>query len=423
MLKADFKKKLLILGAVLLVMVNLYLISLLIEGPKFGIRSDIALSQEFPELENIRDEVSNLEEATDFFTKIAEDKGSHYAYYALVNAASVPGMIAEGIDIHLLGHVVGDLLYQELGLDGIEICTHDLRNACSHSIVIGAFIEDGTDALDEIAEVCRNAPGGPGAYTMCFHGLGHGVLSYTGYRMEEAIELCKQTGTEEYFDREYIECAGGIVMEMMAGIADQEVWQSQKDNYFKEDDPLSPCNLDFMPKEVQPICYSYLTPHLIQFAGGTLADPQEEHFVKAFEYCDRIPQDQQANRRTCFGGMGKDFIVLAADHSIASVEFMTPEQLRTVYDWCLLTDDEQGQRDCVGNAMASLYWGGENAPDTAINFCDEIPDSGIRDFCFNHFFSAVRSYVLDESQRLDVCKLAPRDQRSKCEGEVSSEAY
>ena len=116
----------------------------------------------------------------------------------MLKRASVPS----GTDMHLLGHVVGDILYAQEGLKGIKTCTHDFRNACSHTIVVGLFSEQGEVALPKIAETCYQAPGGSGAYTMCFHGLGHGVLAYTGYDLTKAAQLCQKTGTTGYNYRE-----------------------------------------------------------------------------------------------------------------------------------------------------------------------------------------------------------------------------
>ena len=112
---------------------------------------------------------------TDFeatFQNIALLKGGAYAF-ELMRRVHFPF----GLDLHLLGHAVGDILYEQEGISGMSICTHDFRNACSHTMVIGALIEFGTGAFPDIRDACHAAPGGKGAYTMCFHGLGHGVFA------------------------------------------------------------------------------------------------------------------------------------------------------------------------------------------------------------------------------------------------------
>lgn len=147
------------------------------------------------------------------FQNLAKEKGAKYAFEVLRRAELPPQT-----DLHLLGHYVGDELYKQEGVDGIRLCTQDFRNACSHSIVIGTLSEFGEGALPRIRDACKEAPGGSGAYTMCFHGLGHGVLAGYGYELEKTVAFCKKTGTEEYNYREYIECFGGAIMELMGGV-------------------------------------------------------------------------------------------------------------------------------------------------------------------------------------------------------------
>src|SRR5260221_11164644 len=111
-------------------------------------------SNDYPEIENLADK-KTFPELSAFFAQLARKKGAVYAYKVL-NTALLP----PNTDLHLLGHVVGDVLFRQEGLKGIQKCTQDFRNACSHSIVVGLFLQDGEKALSQIADVCRKAPGG-----------------------------------------------------------------------------------------------------------------------------------------------------------------------------------------------------------------------------------------------------------------------
>ena len=162
--------------------------------------------------QRIGEGVSSFEDLTDRFRKLSKDQGAVYAFEVL-GTASLPA----NTDLHLLGHAVGDELYEQKGVAGIADCTPDFRNACSHSIVVGALNEFGEAALPQIRDACKKAPGGSGAYTMCYHGLGHGVFAYNAYDLADTAALCKKTGTAAYHDREYIECMGGAVRETMGG--------------------------------------------------------------------------------------------------------------------------------------------------------------------------------------------------------------
>ena len=89
----------------------------------------------YAEIEEIRaKQLSPFQELSSYFQDVAVKKGAGYAYDVL-KRVSLPS----NIDMHLMGHVVGDILYSQQGLAGMNACTHDFRNACSHTIVVGLF--------------------------------------------------------------------------------------------------------------------------------------------------------------------------------------------------------------------------------------------------------------------------------------------
>ena len=119
----------------------------------------------YSEVSQIGQNVRSFKELSDRFVELASKKGAVYAY-EILKQANLP----QGTDFHLLGHVVGDELYKQKGVGAIADCTQDFRNACSHTIVIGALNEFGGEkALSLIRDACIKAPGGSGAYTMCYH--------------------------------------------------------------------------------------------------------------------------------------------------------------------------------------------------------------------------------------------------------------
>ena len=370
----------------------------------------------YPEVQELQTQnLSSLQELGGYFGALAKEKGGGYAFNVL-RAASIP----PNIDMHLLAHVVGDILYQQEGLGGIRVCTHDFRNACSHSIVIGLFYEEGEAALNKIAETCRNAPGGFGAYTMCFHGLGHGILAYTGYDLEKAIDLCEKTGTPQYYDEEARQCISGSVMEIINGVHDRSLWEQQHAKYFKEEDPLYPCSSDFMPDEARPLCYTYLTPHLFNVAGADAGFPTPDDFKQAFLYCDKLPIADFRNRDACYGGFGKEFTVLALGRDIrtSTIEQITDEQLNRVYEWCLLANTKEGTAACVVHATNSLYWGGENDRSMAIAFCNVIDDPYYQGSCFINLIKIVSYYIQEQDYKKEFCEELPSAYRETCQARL-----
>lgn len=377
----------------------------------------LASGPAYPELKELASSEQSFPQLTHFFQNLAQKRGAVYAFAALKAAELSPNT-----DLHLLGHVVGDELFKKEGASGITKCTEDFRNACSHSIVVGLFLREGELALPKIAEVCRKAPGGIGAYTMCFHGLGHGVLAALDYDLPRTISECQKTSTAQYEFREGSECVGGTIMEMISGGAhNKELWQKKSQVYFKASDPLYPCDADFVPPSSRVMCYMYLTPHLIRSVEGDLGSPQAEDFVKAFSLCEQIPINERLWREACFGGFGKEFLVLATHRDIRDIENMTNEQLHQVIVWCQLATDTDGIRACIRSAVGSLFWGGENDEGGALRFCGLIPDNANQSVCYDYLIGAVGYYVPDTGRRREFCKKIASMWQAQCRQQLLSQ--
>jgi hypothetical protein len=359
----------------------------------------------------------NFKQLSQYFSELAKDKGADHAFAALADVAN-QALLPANTDTHLLGHVVGDELYKQQGVDGITICSHDFRNACSHSIVVGLFQDQGESALSDIAQACHQAPGGRGAYTMCFHGLGHGILSYTGYDMEKTVEICLKT-SEQQDKGEATQCIGGAVMEIISGgFHDRHLWEAQRPKYLNKQNPLSLCQNSFMPDRAKAMCYNYITPYLFEAVGASQARPSTEDFDSAFEHCKSIPQD--SFRYSCFGGFGKEFDVLVQDRVITVDAFtnISSERLTQVYEWCLLADDRKGIDACISQAMSSLYWGGENDRSVSIRFCNVVEDNEFRQGCFSKLISAVGYYIPESSYRRNFCSEIPKEFTTECHSKL-----
>jgi hypothetical protein len=78
----------------------------------------------YPELSQIQNHQASFDDLKKFFQTLAKQKGAEYAFNVLRVATLPPNT-----DMHLLGHVVGDMLYLQQGAKGINICTQEFRNA------------------------------------------------------------------------------------------------------------------------------------------------------------------------------------------------------------------------------------------------------------------------------------------------------
>lgn len=342
------------------------------------------------------------------FSDLAWKKGAQYAYGVLKKANLPPNT-----DLHLLGHVVGDILYKQQGANGIQICTQDFRNACSHSIVVGLFTDKGENALSEIENSCGKAPGGLGAYTMCYHGLGHGVLAYEGYDFQKTIKLCQKTGTSEHSNQEYPQCVSGAVMETISGgFHDRWLWERERPKYLKTDNPFFICSPPFMPEEARSLCYNYITPYLWETIGANRGNPTPEDFEKSFKLCDQILEENYRN--TCYGGFGKEFVGLAQERDIRRVDQMDEGRLKKIIGWCNLAYNKQGVKACLGSALSSIYWGGENDRSGSIRFCRAIAEDENQEYCFRDLIGQVSTYIKDPKYRYSFCQEIPAQFNNEC---------
>ncbi len=343
-----------------------------------------------------------------FFVSLAQEKGGVYAFEVLKQAPVPPNT-----DLHLLGHAVGDELYKQQGLDGMQYCNHDFRNACSHSIVVGALLATGMDVFGKVNDVCKKAPGGPGAYTMCFHGLGHGVLAYVDYDVPQAVALCKKVGTEEYHNEEIDQCIGGMVMEMYGGINDPKAWEAKKDLFLSPTDPLKMCKAAYMPESAKVLCYSYITPFIFDAAGAQNGNPTPDIYPKAFSYCDEVTDTRQRN--SCYGGLGKEFIVLSQDRDIRRIEDTPNDKLMLTASWCDLAPKNEAKIACLLTVVDSLYWGGENDPQVSVRYCSLLESGEPKSACFSHLFQITTYYQPDKQIRKTICDAVPSDFIKQCE--------
>lgn len=340
------------------------------------------------------------------FRDLARERGGVYAFEVLRRATLPPNT-----DLHLLGHAVGEVLYEQKGVDGIADCTQDFRNACSHSIVVGALNEYGGEAaLGLIRDACTKAPGGSGAYTMCYHGLGHGVFAYFAYDIAQTVDFCRKTGTEEYENEEYIECVGGMIMELQSGGGhNQEAWLAAREKYL--DGPLAPCINAVIPEDVKPMCFTYLTPQMWTYAGISMGSPEPWKFAEAFAYCDAIPRTRQKLRDACYGGFGKEFLPLTVGRDIRSNVTYSDEQLLATLSWCSYAGAAENRAPCVRSALAAAFWGGEKDPATSFRMC-ELADRDQAP-CYIHLAENIDRYIEGE-RRAELCGRLPEKYRERC---------
>ncbi len=348
---------------------------------------------------------------SDYFTTLANTKGALYAFETLRRTD-----FQAPVNTHGIGHAIGRVLYGEKGLGGMSDCTEEFRSACAHSIVIHAFAAQGPGALQAIVGACKRAPGGQGAFTICVHGLGHGILAYLEYDFSKAVRMCadvapdmSETERPHRFASPYNECIGGMVMEMGQGAHDETLWGQMAPLYIPVSDPLMPCTSDFLPREGRAACYEYVTERLLVAVGAPEILPPPEYYPRAQSLCEKAPSEY---RGACYAGFGKEFVFYATQLDSKDVNRLSDKALMNIRTWCAGSENDVGIEQCNRMALDSLFWAGENNPRSAASFC-RIAPSRSHEACYRAFIENV-SIFLKGNEKETACSLVPEALRSVC---------
>lgn len=343
-------------------------------------------------------------EVRDYLTQVAARDGAVSAFDVLIK-----NDLPRGIDSHLMGHFVGDLLYKEMGVTGLQHCTDDIGFACAHSIVINALLDFGDDFFMEVNQICKQATGN-NSYSMCFHGFGHGVLAYNEYDLPQAIQDCTRVGTLEYDYHETRECIGGVIMEMRGGIHDEILWEENGKKYLDTDNPLTMCQASYMPDEYKSYCYLYITPFI--FDSISTADiPPESAYKPAMSECENAALEHQ---ETCFGGFAKEYISFILGRDIKLVADLTDDQLTALWQSCQATDNPTGQAYCASYAVYNLYRSGTHPYEVSARYCSIVSERGSRSRCFHILEQQVMETDFPHAYKAEFCSFIETNHGYAC---------
>ncbi len=150
---------------------------------------------------------------------------------------------------HFAAHVFGEVLFGHLGTNGIIVCDSSFGFGCYHGFSARAISIGGTETIRELDSICVDIYGPLG--TGCQHGIGHGILEYTGYQdIGKALALC--TLTTQLVP--LLGCTSGIFMELKTPSSETENPERlQALQRFDPAHPYDPC--PSVPGEYQASCY------------------------------------------------------------------------------------------------------------------------------------------------------------------------
>ena len=200
-------------------------------------------------------------------------------------------------DQHRMAHVFGEILYMYAGIDGVSVCDEAFFFGCYHSFLGTALQYEGLVVLPSLNELCnRDAE----SERDCQHGIGHGVLTFLGYRFPNLVQALERCFSLRFYPEW---CFGGVFMEynFQTMLADEG-----RVRVFQTDKPFYPCiELD---QAFRPACYFSQPQWWLKVLKGSA----KERFGQIGNLCKKLEKEDQ---KYCFSGSG-DIAGVLADYDV-----------------------------------------------------------------------------------------------------------
>ncbi len=251
---------------------------------------------------------------------------------------------------HTAAHIMGALLYEKAGLNGLTVCDSTFAFGCYHSFFGQALSQKGTAIIPELDKACLAKYGPLG--TGCQHGIGHGLLEYYGHgQLDQALNSCLVTTQK----KPLFGCTSGVFMEYNVPIIIDSANAYTKFRELDRDHPYTPCpNLN---SQFQQSCYYEM--------GQWWDKVYDGDYKKIGLLCQGI--SNPTYRESCYLGVGN----VAAPSSNYDPDSTVAK--------CTMMPEYDGQITCRSGASWSFY-AEPKYRNLSVKVCDNLPDE-VRQRC------------------------------------------
>ena len=329
----------------------------------------------FPEAPALtQDEYRELLRSTEAVRAFMEAYGPHDTLKVLRQ-----GEVETGLDCHQSAHHLGRMTFAAYGAAASVSVEETCRSGMRHGMMEQLFVTRGITNLAEDVEVLCPSQVDSFSRHQCLHGVGHGVMAWTAYEIEDALKLCDLMSNESSRSS----CYTGIFMENVVSGLSAQVGQSSA--YVDRSDPHYPCNI--LDERYVDDCYWYQTSQMLVVFNRDL-----ELVVQA---CQEAPP---LARRSCFGSYGRD---------LSGIHGRSPLMIN---HYCGLAPSVQFRGACIDGAARTLFWE-ESQQDDGLALCAAVEDPLLAESCYESVFGQARTVLGDLEP---FCGKAPDQWQDRC---------
>jgi hypothetical protein len=191
---------------------------------------------------------------------------------------------------HAMGHILGESIYKANGLSQPLPCLDELGGGCLHGFLGRAIATEGLAAVVvKLPILCKESAEMP-----CEHGLGHGIVGYLGYTLDDlrqALAACKFVPNTSSLPQG---CAGGAIMEY-----NLRTLSDGGPRPVDTHDPFHPCD-EISTPYLRACLFLQATWWYSEFASLDINAAS----AAIGNYCASSPFKDAESMRACFGGIG-----------------------------------------------------------------------------------------------------------------------
>jgi mono/diheme cytochrome c family protein len=200
----------------------------------------------------------------------------------------------------------------------------------------------------------------------CVHGLGHGLMIYTGYDLPLSLHTCDKLSTQW----DAISCTGGVFME------NYQSSYGTVSKWLKGNDLLYPC--DAVGKRYKYYCYDMVTARILPKVGY--------NWATASKVCRR---SEKGWVDICFQSLGRD---------ASGFTRLNPKEILKI---CQNPNAGKMATECVYSAAKDMTYT-DVSPRRAKGLCNTAPVS-MRGYCWEGIGNILGSFNADGNKRKASC--------------------